>query len=210
MNLFAGSSNEVFEGDAKKSMDTVVKKLTAGLNMIHGDFASFGGTFPKHSGKTLNWAKSIEGEWDKKAKIDEDYQKVLEKANQGKKLSDDDVKKIEAYKKRYSNRDIPETVQVAIDKHKQAIKDKKLKAAAKEVSKKEGIPYADALKVIVSTSTEEISTSYLEKIKVNYPKLADYIQYFAKTDKMGNIHISMNSNIEGYTKAASNETTKNF
>lgn len=210
MNLFAGSSNEVFEGDAKKSMDTVVKNLTAGLNMIHGDFASFGGTFPKHSGKMLNWAKSIEGEWDKKAKIDEDYQKVLEKANQGKELSDDDVKKNEAYKKRYSNRDIPETVQVAIDKHKQAIKDKKLKAAAKEVSKKEGIPYADALKVIVSTSTEEISTSYLEKIKVNYPKLADYIQYFAKTDKMGNIHISMNSNIEGYTKAASNETTKKF
>ena len=34
--------------------------------------------------------------------------------------------------------------------------------------------------------------------------------YFAKTDKMGNMHISMNSNIKGYTKAASNATTKSF
>jgi len=73
-------------------------------------------------------AKNIEGEWDKKAKIDEDYQKVLEKIKDGKELSEDDVKKIEAYKKRYTNRELPETVQVALDKHKQAIEDKKLKA----------------------------------------------------------------------------------
>ena len=117
LNLFAGSSNEVFEGDAKKSMDTVVKNLASGLNLIQGDFASFGGTFPKHSGKTLNWANRIEGEWDKKAKIDEDYQKVLEKANQGKELSDDDVKKINAYKSRYSNRELPENIQQKINSY---------------------------------------------------------------------------------------------
>ena len=116
LNLFAGSSNEVFEGDAKKSMDTVVKNLSAGLNMIQGDFASFGGTFPKHSGKTLNWAKSIEGEWDKKAKIDEDYQKVLEKVNQGKDLTEDDVKALEAYQKRYG-RDLPDNVNSAMKKY---------------------------------------------------------------------------------------------
>ena len=210
LNLFAGSSNEVFEGDAKKSMDTVVKNLASGLNMIQGDFASFGGTFPKHSGKTLDWAKSIEGEWDKKAKIDEDYQKVLEKANQGKELSDDDVKKIEAYKKRYSNRDIPETVQVAVDKHKQAIEDKKLNAAAKEMSEKEGIPYEEAIELVGSTAAEELTSSQLEKIKVYYPKLAEYIQYFAKTDKMGNVNISMNSNVKGYTNDVVKETTKSF
>ena len=34
--------------------------------------------------------------------------------------------------------------------------------------------------------------------------------YFAKTDKMGNMHISMNSNIAGYSKAESNATTKSF
>lgn len=113
LNLFAGSSNEVFSGEGAKSMDTVVKNLASGLNMIQGDFASFGGTFPKHSGKTLNWAKSIEGEWDKKAKIDEDYQKVLEKANQGKELSDDDVKKIEAYQNRYG-RELPDTITKAV------------------------------------------------------------------------------------------------
>ena len=178
--------------------------------MIQGDFASFGGTFPKHSGKTLNWAKSIEGEWDKKAKIDEDYQKVLEKANQGKELSDDDVKKIEAYKKRYSNRDIPETVQVAVDKHKQAIEDKKLNAATKEMSEKEGIPYEKAIELVGSTAAEELTSSQLEKIKVYYPKLAEYIQYFAKTDKMGNVNISMNSNVKGYTNDVVKETTKSF
>ena len=126
LNLFAGSSNEVFSGEGAKSMDTVVKNLASGLNMIQGDFVSFGGTFPKHSGKTLNWAKSIEGEWDKKAKIDEDYQKVLEKANQGKELSDDDVKKINAYKSRYSNRELPENIQQKIDAYNEKIKKKKL------------------------------------------------------------------------------------
>ena len=210
LNLFAGSSNEVFEGDAKKSMDTVVKNLASGLNMIQGDFASFGGTFPKHSGKTLNWANSIEGEWDKKAKIDEDYQKVLEKIKDGKELNDDDVKKIDAYKKRFSNRDIPETVQLAVDKHKQAIEDKKLKAAAKEVSEKEGVPYEEALELVGSTVAEELTSSQLEKIKVYYPKLAEYIQYFAKTDKMGNVNISMNSNVKGYTNDVVKETTKSF
>ena len=135
LNLFAGSSNEVFSGEGAKSMDTVVKNLASGLNMIQGDFASFGGTFPKHSGKTLNWAKSIEGEWDKKAKIDEDYQKVLEKIKDGKELNEDDVKKIDAYKNRYSNRDIPDTVQVALDKHKKAIEDNEINKKRKIESK---------------------------------------------------------------------------
>ena len=116
LNLFAGSSNEVFSGEGAKSMDTVVKNLTAGLNMIHGDFASFGGTFPKHSQKTLAWVKSIEGEWDKKAKIDEDYQKVLEKIKDGKELNEDDVKALEAYQKRYG-RDLPDNVNDAMKKY---------------------------------------------------------------------------------------------
>jgi len=47
------------------------------------------------------------------AKIDEDYQKVLEKANQGKELSDDDVKKIEAYQNRYG-RELPDTITKAV------------------------------------------------------------------------------------------------
>lgn len=131
LNLFAGSSNEVFSGEGAKSMDTVVKNLASGLNMIQGDFASFGGTFPKHSGKTLNWANSIEGEWDKKAKIDEDYQKVLEKANKGKELSDDDVKKINAYKKRYTNRELPDNLQQKIDAYNEK-KKKEIERKKKE------------------------------------------------------------------------------
>lgn len=155
LNLFAGSSNEVFSGEGAKSMDTVVKNLSAGLNMIHGDFASFGGTFPKHSGKTLNWAKSIEGEWDKKAKIDEDYQKVLEKIKDGKELNEDDVKKIDAYKKRYSNRELPENV-------KEAVKEEH-RRNSKEISKEEaasilGVPSLNELLGDVKTGSEAAFT----------------------------------------------------
>ena len=210
LNMFAGSSNEVFSvGEEGSLIDGLAQNIQTGLSQIQTEFASFGGTFSSHS-NDMEWAKNIEGEWDKKAKIDEDYQKVLEKIKDGKELSEDDVKKIEEYKRRYTNRELPETVQVALDKHKQAIEDKKLKAAAKEVSEKEGISYEDALKIVESTVTEEGVSSYLDKIKVNYPKLAEYIQYFTKTDKMGNIHISMNSNMKGYAKAVSNETTKSF
>ena len=44
-------------------------------------------------------------------------------------------------KRRYTNRELPETVQVVLDKHKQAIEDKKLKAEVKEESEEEGIPF---------------------------------------------------------------------
>lgn len=118
LNMFAGSSNEVFSGEVAKSMDTVVKNLTTGLNMIHGDFAIFGGTFPKHSQKSLSWVKSIEGEWDKKTKIDEDYQKVLEKIKDGKELTEDDIKKIDAYRNWYPNREIPQKIENNITEYK--------------------------------------------------------------------------------------------
>ena len=118
LNLFAGSSNEVFSGEGAKSMDTVVKNLTTGLNMIHGDFASFGRTFPKHSQKSLSWVKSIEGEWDKKNKVDEDNQKVLEKIKDGKELTEDDIKKIDAYRNWYPNREIPQKIENNITEYK--------------------------------------------------------------------------------------------
>ena len=141
LNLFAGSSNEVFSaGEGSSLVDNLAQNLQTGLSQIQTEFSSFSGTFSSHS-NDMEWAKNIEGEWDKKAKIDEDYQKVLEKIKNGKELSEDDVKKIEAYKKRYTNRELPETVQVALDKHKQAIEDKKLKAEAKEESEEEGIPF---------------------------------------------------------------------
>ena len=44
--------------------------------------------------------------------------KTLEKIKDGKELSEDDVKKIEEYKKRYTNREWPESVQVVLDKPK--------------------------------------------------------------------------------------------
>lgn len=172
LNLFAGSSNEVFSGEGAKSMDTVVKNLASGLNMIQGDFASFGRTFPKHSGKTMNWAKSIEGEWDKKAKIDEDYQKVLEKIKDGKELNEDDVKKIKAYKKRYSNRDIPENVNKALNKYDEKIK---------EISKNEQNYYKEAQKLIKDAKDSDLyqRISMLYKL---YPK--NFVEKLLKNKEM--------------------------
>lgn len=114
LNLFAGSSNEVFSaGEGSSLVDNLAQNLQTGLSQIQTEFSSFSGTFPKHSVHTLGWAKNIEGEWDKKAKIDEDYQKVLKRIEDGKELSEDDVKVLEAYQKRYG-RDLPDSVNNAL------------------------------------------------------------------------------------------------
>ena len=114
LNLFAGSSNEVFSaGEGSSLVDNLAQNLQTGLSQIQTEFSSFSGTFPKHSVHTLGWAKNIEGEWDKKVKIDEDYQKVLKRIEDGKELSEDDVKVLEAYQKRYG-RDLPDSVNNAL------------------------------------------------------------------------------------------------
>lgn len=113
LNLFAGSSNEVFSaGEGSSLVDNLAQNLQTGLSQIQTEFSSFSGTFSSHS-NDMEWAKNIEGEWDKKAKIDEDYQKVLEKIKNGKELSEDDVKVLEAYQKRYG-RDLPDSVNNAL------------------------------------------------------------------------------------------------
>ena len=119
LNLFAGSSNEVFSaGEGSSLVDNLAQNLQTGLSQIQTEFSSFSGTFSSHS-NDMEWAKNIEGEWDKKAKIDEDYQKVLEKIKDGKELNEDDVKKIDAYKKRYSNRELPEDLLKKIEDYKE-------------------------------------------------------------------------------------------
>ena len=150
LQSFASSTSGQFSDS--ESLQSLVFQ---GFEQVTSDFASFGGTFPKHSGKTLNWVKSIEGEWDKKAKIDEDYQKVLEKIKDGKELNEDDVKKIDAYKKRYSNRELPENV-------KEAVKEEHRKNS-KEISKEEaasilGIPSWNEILGDAKSGTEAVFT----------------------------------------------------
>ncbi|OFJ64599.1 hypothetical protein [Streptococcus sp. HMSC077F03] len=114
LNMFAGSSNEVFSvGEGSSLVDDLAQNLQTGLSQIQTEFSSFSGTFPKHSVHTLGWAKNIEGEWENKVKIDGDYKKVLEKIKDGKELSEDDVKALEAYRKRY-RRDLPDSVNNAL------------------------------------------------------------------------------------------------
>ena len=114
LNMFAGSSNEVFSvGEGSSLVDDLAQNLQTGLSQIETEFSSFSGTFPKHSVNTLGWAKNIEGEWENKVKIDGDYKKVLEKIKDGKELSEDDVKALEAYQKRYG-RVLPDSVNNAL------------------------------------------------------------------------------------------------
>ena len=114
LNLFAGSSNDVFGGEAGiKSIDGLLGNIVTGINQVQTEFANFGGTFPSHS-NDMKWAKNIEGEWTKKAEIDKNYQKVLKKLDDGKKLDEKDIKAIQAYQSRYPARDLPENVKQAM------------------------------------------------------------------------------------------------
>ena len=114
LNLFAGSSNAVFGGeDGIKSIDGLLGNIVTGINQVQTEFANFGGTFPSHS-NDMKWAKNIEGEWTKKAEIDKNYQKVLKKLDDGKKLDEKDIKAIQAYQSRYPSRDLPENVKKAM------------------------------------------------------------------------------------------------
>lgn len=165
LNLFAGSSNEVFSaGEGSSLVDNLAQNLQTGLSQIQTEFSSFSGTFPKHSVHTLGWAKNIEGEWDKKAKIDEDYQNVLEKIKDGKELNEDDVKKIDAYKNRYSNRELPENV-------KEAVKEEH-RRNSKEISKEEaasilGIPSWNEILGDAKSGTEAVFTYRGAKVFLN-------------------------------------------
>lgn len=117
LNLFAGSSNAVFGGeDGIKSIDGLLGNIVTGINQVQTEFANFGGTFPSHS-NDMKWAKNIEGEWTKKAEIDKNYQKVLKKLDDGKKLDEKDIKAIQAYQSRYPARDLPENVVKQVEEY---------------------------------------------------------------------------------------------
>ena len=58
----------------KSEFDGLAQNLQTGLSQIETEFSSFSGTFSSHS-NDMEWAKNIEGEWYKKAKIDEHYQR---------------------------------------------------------------------------------------------------------------------------------------
>ena len=118
LNMFAGSSNEVFSvGEGSSLVDDLAQNLQTGLSQIETEFSSFSGTFPKHSVNTLGWAKNIEGEWENKVKIDGDYKKVLKKVEDGKGLTEKDMEVIQSYKKRHPSKELPDTLVNAIEQH---------------------------------------------------------------------------------------------
>ena len=118
LNMFAGSSNEVFSvGEEGSLIDGLAQNLQTGLSQIQTEFASFSGTFPKHPVNTLGWAQNIESEWENKVKIDEDYKDVLKKIEDGKGLTEKDMEVIQSYKKRHPSKELPDTLVDAIEQH---------------------------------------------------------------------------------------------
>ena len=118
LNMFAGSSNEVFSvGEGSSLVDNLAQNLQTGLSQIQTEFASFSGTFPKHSVHTLGWAQNIEGEWENKVKIDGDYKNVLKKIEDGKGLTEKDMEVIQSYKKRHPSKELPDMLVNAIEQH---------------------------------------------------------------------------------------------
>lgn len=118
LNMFAGSSNDVFSvGEEGSLIDGLAQNLQTGLSQIQTEFASFSGTFPKHPVNTLGWAQNIEGEWENKVKIDGDYKDVLKKIEDGKGLTEKDMEVIQSYKKRHPSKELPDTLVNAIEQH---------------------------------------------------------------------------------------------
>ncbi len=118
LNMFAGSSNDVFSvGEGSSLVDDLAQNLQTGLSQIQTEFASFSGTFPQHPVNTLGWAQNIEGEWENKVKIDGDYKEVLKKIEDGKGLTEKDMEVIQSYKKRHPSKELPDTLVNAIEQH---------------------------------------------------------------------------------------------
>ena len=133
-----------------------------GFEQVTGDFGKFDGTF-KVEGQAP-WASNINSEWTKRSEVIQNYQKVLEKIKDGKELNEDDVKKIDAYKNRFSNRELPENV-------KEAVKEEH-RRNSKEISKEEaasilGIPSWNEILGDAKSGTEAVFTYRGAKVFLN-------------------------------------------
>ena len=157
LQSFASSTSGQFSDS--ESLQSLVFQ---GFEQVTGDFGKFDGTF-KVEGQAP-WASNINSEWTKRSEVIQNYQKVLEKIKDGKELNEDDVKKIDAYKNRYSNRELPENV-------KEAVKEEH-RRNSKEISKEEaasilGIPSWNEILGDAKSGTEAVFTYRGAKVFLN-------------------------------------------
>lgn len=87
LNLFAGSSNEVFSGEGEVGpINTLIQSIQIGLSQIQAEFTNFSGTF--HMPKETSWITDISTQWEereKKSQLDEDSKKALDRLEKDKK-----------------------------------------------------------------------------------------------------------------------------
>ena len=157
LQSFASSTSGQFSDS--ESLQSLVFQ---GFEQVTGDFGKFEGTF-KVEGQAP-WANTINSEWTKRSEVVQNYQKVLEKIKDGKELNEDDVKKIDAYKNRFSNRELPENV-------KEAVKEEH-RRNSKEISKEEaasilGIPSWNEILGDAKSGTEAVFTYRGAKVFLN-------------------------------------------
>ncbi|EMC50966.1 hypothetical protein SMU102_04345 [Streptococcus mutans S1B] len=144
--------------------------LNSGLSLLQSGVAGFNGTFPLPSKKQLQWADSINKDY----KQYQDYQSAVAKAKKGEKLSQEEAKAVEVYKKKHPGLDIDKSVTKAADKKMDEVK---AKASAKELSKETGMSYEDAYNFIVNgvLSDENKGKIKLVKNTAKYAKGGLYI-----------------------------------
>ena len=157
LNAFAMSSPRVFS-----NLPEVSAAMDVGIGQVQTAFANFNGSFQVPSADQLGWARTIGVEWKKKEELDRAYQRVLDKLKKGEKLTEEEAKVVEAYKKKYPELDIDKSV---------------TKASAKELSKETGMSYEDAYNFIVNgvLSDENKGKIKLVKNAAKYAKGGLYI-----------------------------------
>ncbi|MGT2763411.1 polymorphic toxin type 44 domain-containing protein [Streptococcus intermedius] len=144
LNAFAMSSPMVFS-----NLPEVSAAMDVGIGQVQTAFANFNGSFQVPSADQLGWTRTIGIEWKKKEELDRAYQRVLDKLKNGEKLTDKDIKAIEAYQKRYPGRELPEDVHAALKAESYNIKQAKvLKKQITEI-KKSNLPASKKVDAIV-------------------------------------------------------------
>ena len=151
--------------------------LNSGLSLLQSGVAGFNGTFPLPSKKQLQWADSINKDY----KQYQDYQSAVAKAKKGEKLSQEEAKAVEAYKKKHSGLDIDKSVTKAADKKMDEVKEKEqYESVVKKAKNGEELTDKDVQVLTAyaqSHPNEKLNTivvdaikNYVNKIKNHYDK----------------------------------------
>ncbi|EHJ52041.1 T7SS effector LXG polymorphic toxin [Streptococcus macacae] len=142
--------------------------VNTGLSQLQSGISGFNGTFTLPSKKELAWTKTINKEY----KQYQHYQSAVIKAEKGEKLTEEEAKAVEAYKKKHPGLTIDKSVIKAADKKMSRVKEKEqYEAVVKKAKNGEKLTNKDV----------QILTAYAQshpnaKVDINVVKaIKDYV-----------------------------------